>query len=110
MGYETGETYAFMYQGVEEKAPNASGVYTIYTSQRWVYVGDSDDIQQSLFRHLNQPSACMHRFGPLSFSFELAPAAERVFRQQAPVAELEPACNSEGLSASTDRPRSQVGH
>ena len=32
MEYETSETYAFMYQGVQEKAPSASGVYTIYTS------------------------------------------------------------------------------
>lgn len=93
MAYEAGQTYAFTYQGVQEKAPRASGVYTIYTFQRWVYVGESDDIQQSLFRHLNEPSACMDRFGPLSFSFELASAAERVFRQQALVAELDPACN-----------------
>jgi hypothetical protein len=94
MGYEPGETYAFLYQAVEEKAPHASGVYTIYTSQRWVYVGESDDIQQSLFEHLNEPSACMERFGPLSFSFELAPVAARVPRYQALVTELEPACNS----------------
>lgn len=93
MAYEAGSTYAFTYQGVQEKAPSASGVYTIYTSQRWVYVGESDDIQQSLFRHLNEPSACIDQFGPLSFSFELAPTPERVSRQQDLVAELEPACN-----------------
>jgi hypothetical protein len=93
MAYDVGQTYAFTYQGVEEKAPSASGVYTIYTAQQWVYVGESDNIRQSLFRHLNEPSACMDRFGPLSFSFERAPAAERVSRQQALVAELEPACN-----------------
>ena len=34
----------------------------------------------------------MNRFGPLSFSVELAPAAERKAIQQALVAELEPAC------------------
>jgi predicted GIY-YIG superfamily endonuclease len=93
MGYEAGETYAFTYQGVQEKGPNASGVYMIYTSQEWVYVGEGEDIQKSLFQHLNEPSACMDRFGPLSFSFELVPAAERTSRQQALVAELEPACN-----------------
>ena len=93
MAYDGGETYTFAYQAVQEKAPNASGVYTIYTSQRWMYVGESGDIRQSLFRHLNAPNACMARCGPLSFSFEMAPAAERMSRQQALVAELEPACN-----------------
>jgi hypothetical protein len=93
MAYEAGETYAFTYQGVEEKAPNASGVYVIYTSQQWVFVGESDDIRQGLFSHLNEPSPCMARFGPLSFSFEMAPATERVSRQQALVSELKPECN-----------------
>jgi hypothetical protein len=93
MGYEPGETYAFLYQAVQEKAPRASGVYTIYNSQRWVYVGESDDIQQSLFEHLNKPSVCMARFSPLSFSFELALAAPRLSRRQTLITELEPACN-----------------
>ena len=93
MAYENSETYAFAYQAVQAKAPNASGVYTIYSSQQWVYVGESDDIRQSLFRHLNEPDACIARRGPLSFSFEMVPAAERVSRQQALVTALAPACN-----------------
>ena len=93
MAYEGSETYAFAYQAVQAKAPNASGVYTIYTSRHWVYVGESDDIRQSLFRHLNEPAASMARRGPLSFSFEMAPAGERVSRQQALVAALTPTCN-----------------
>jgi hypothetical protein len=94
MAYDGGETYVFAYQAVQEKAPNASGVYTIYTSQRWVHVGESDDIRQSLLRHLNEPPACMARYGPLSFSFETVPAVERLLRQQALVTELMPACNA----------------
>ena len=45
MGYETGETYAFTFQGVQERAAAVSGVYTIYTSRQWVYVGESGGIQ-----------------------------------------------------------------
>ena len=60
------ESYAFMYAGVHE-APNASGLYTIYSPQRWVYVGESDDIRQSLFRLLNDSPAWMGRFGPCHF-------------------------------------------
>ena len=88
MANQDGETYPFTFAAVREKAPSASGVYNIHTAQRWVYVGESDDIRQSLFLHLNEPNASMNRFGPLSFSFELAPAAERK-------AELEPACPAE---------------
>jgi hypothetical protein len=90
--YENDDAYAFGYRAVQDTAPNMSGVYTIYTSQRWLYVGESEDIKQSLFRHLNEPSACMARRGPLSFSFEVVPPAERVGRQQALVAALGPTC------------------
>jgi hypothetical protein len=93
VAYGGSETYAFGYQAVRQKAPNASGIYTIYTSQRWLYVGESDDIRQSLFGHLNELGACMERRGPLSFSFEVVPVAERVTRQQLLVAGLVPACN-----------------
>jgi hypothetical protein len=93
MVYENNDTFAFGYRAVEDKAPNGSGVYTIYTSRRWLYVGESDDIKQSLFAHLNAPSGCLARRGPLSFSFEAIGPEYRVDRQQALVTALAPACN-----------------
>jgi hypothetical protein len=93
MTHEGTDTYVFGYKAVQDMAPGASGVYTIYTSQRWIYVGESGDIRQSLFDHLNALGACMNRRGPLSYSFELVPAAERATRQQALIAALVPACN-----------------
>ena len=90
---ERGDAYTLGYAGVGQKAPEASGVYSIYSSAHWIYVGESDDIRRSLFRHLNEPTPCMARFGPLSFSFDLAAKVERVARCQALVAELAPACN-----------------
>ncbi len=92
--YARSKTYALGFQAVREKAPRASGVYTIYSAQRWLHVGASDDIQQSLFEVLNEPSACMERRGPLSFSFEVVPAAHRTARQQALLAWLMPICDS----------------
>jgi predicted GIY-YIG superfamily endonuclease len=86
------DAYMFTFEAVRRKAPSASGVYIIFTARQWVYVGESEDIQRSLFRHLNGPDASINQFGPLSFSFELAPADERKARQQALIAELEPAC------------------
>jgi len=92
--YTRSKTYALGYQAVREKAPKASGVYTIYSSQRWLHVGASDDIQQSLFEALNEPSSCMGQRGPLSFSFEVVPAEQRAARQQALLAWLMPICDS----------------
>jgi predicted GIY-YIG superfamily endonuclease len=77
MANQDSETYPFTFEAVREKGPSASGVYRIHTAQRWVYVGESDDLRRRLFQHLNQPSAAMNRFGPLSLSFELIPAADR---------------------------------
>jgi hypothetical protein len=92
VAYDDNDTYALGYRAVQDKAPNMSGVYMIYTPQRWLYVGESEDVKESLFRHLNEPSACFARHGALSFSFEVVPAAERVARQQALVAALAPTC------------------
>ena len=95
MAYDECNTYVFGYQAVQDKAPSESGVYTIYSARRWVYVGESQDIRQSLFGHLNEPDTCIGRWGPLSFSFETIPTADRGSRRHALVAELQPVCNLE---------------
>ena len=76
MKYPAGETYAFGFRAVQDKAPSAPGLYGIFTSRRWLHVGKSDDIRQSLFGFLNNPDADWSReHRPLSFSFEAAPTA-----------------------------------
>ena len=74
MKYPAGETYAFGFRAVQDKAPSAPGVYAIFTARRWLHLGESNDIRQSLFQCLNNPEAdwsADHR--PLSFAFETAP-------------------------------------
>jgi hypothetical protein len=75
------ESYAFTYGGVLG-APNASGVYRIFSPRRWICVGEGDDIRQSLYQLLNDSPEWMDRFGPLSFSFERLSPAERAARQR----------------------------
>jgi hypothetical protein len=70
------ESYAFTDAGVHE-APNAFGLYTIYSPRRWVSVGGSDDIRRSLYRLLNDSPRWMDRFSPLTFSFERLPPDRR---------------------------------
>ena len=91
------EGYAFTYAGAHE-APNASGAYTVYSPQRWVYVGESDDIRQSLYRLLNESATWMDRFGPLTFSFKRLPRAERAASQAALVEELNPVQHSDSVN------------
>ena len=93
MVQENDDSFTFGFRAVRDKAPKASGVYTIYTSRRWLYVGESEDIRQSLFEHLNEPSTCLARRGPLSFSFEIVALEQRIDRKNALVAALVPACN-----------------
>ena len=57
MKYPAGETYALGFRAVQDKAPSAAGIYAIYTSHRWLYVGETDDIRRSLFQRLNDPDA-----------------------------------------------------
>jgi hypothetical protein len=57
-----------------------------------LYVGESEDLKQSLFKHLNEPGTCLTRRGPLSFSFEVVPSAQRIDRHQALVTALSPTC------------------
>ena len=93
MVYDNNDTFAFGYRAIGDKVPTASGVYTIFTSRRWLYVGESDDMKQSLFGHLNAPSKCLAKRGSLSFSFEVIPPEQRVNRQRLLIAALAPACN-----------------
>jgi len=89
------DSYTFGYAGVRQRAPEASGVYVIYSSSRWVHVGESDDIRSSLLGHLNESAPCMDGLGPLSFGFELWNDVERVARRLALVAELAPSCGTQ---------------
>lgn len=93
MAWNNPTGYPFTHDGIIRNAPNASGVYALFTQQRWVYIGESNDIQRRLLEHLNAPGPCISQYAPLSFSFELAPAAQRVARQNVLIQELRPACN-----------------
>jgi hypothetical protein len=93
MAFEESGTYVFTPEAVREDAPAASGVYAIFTPERWVFIGASDDMRQALFHHLSSPDPCFQQYGPLSFSCELAAASERAERRDALIGELRPVCH-----------------
>ena|SRR5580658_4477500 len=74
-------------------APNASGVYGISNSQKWIYIGETADIQAALLAQIQDPSTSVNKHGPTGFVFELCDQAQRSGRQDRLVSEYEPTCN-----------------
>jgi hypothetical protein len=94
---QMGNTYALGFRAVQDRAPDASGIYAIFTPQRWLHIGETDNIRRSLLDHLNNHDANgLAKSGPLSFSFEVVPAAGRVTRRRALIAQLAPGLGDDG--------------
>jgi predicted GIY-YIG superfamily endonuclease len=89
----TNSGYSFTEAKIKAVAPTGSGVYGLYTSQRWVYIGETKNIEQRLLQHLAGDNACISGWNPTGFAYESVTADERVARQDALILELNPACN-----------------
>ena len=74
---------------IEREAPEASGVYGISNSQRWLYIADTENIRASLMGYLANPSGPLADL-PSGFSFELSPSYSRIARRDRLIAELSP--------------------
>lgn len=85
--------YSFTESSVKVNAASRSGVYGLYTQSRWIYVGETNDIQRRLLEHLAETSGCIKRHAPTGFVYELVESGSRVARQNALIRELIPACN-----------------
>ena len=75
------------------EAPHESGVYGIYNRHTWIYVGETGDIQARLLEHLSGENEWMARYDPTGFQNERCHASQRVWRQNAWIGALNPACN-----------------
>jgi excinuclease UvrABC nuclease subunit len=97
MALSDGNGHKFSEFGIFNSASTQSGVYAIYNSTKWIYVGEAQDIQARLFSHLrgeSDQSTCILRNGPTGFDFELAPAlVVRKIRERFWIDRLDPVCN-----------------
>lgn len=84
---------SFSTSGVRDHAPPVSGVYGLSSAREWIYVGESDNIQDALMRHLREPEAAVSKRLPTGFVFEVCDRASRPARQDRLIAEYSPACN-----------------
>lgn len=89
-----GIPYNYNRETVTAIAPNAPGVYTLWSAARWIYVGECTDLQRRLLAHMEGDNEWITREAPKGFGFELIPNADkRVARQEALICELRPACD-----------------
>jgi hypothetical protein len=87
---------------IEREAPEASGVYGISNSRRWLYIAETENIRASLMDYLAEADA-NSQDPAAGFSFELSPAYSRTARRDRLIAELAPLQNQAPTAASRRR-------
>ncbi len=85
--------YTFSNVSVRAHAPAASGVYGISNSREWIYIGETDNIQERLLQHLAEISTELKARAPTGFVYELCERHARPSRQDRLVMQYEPVCN-----------------
>lgn len=97
MPFEQSSTaFTFTEQGIAKYAPRQSGVYGIRNSSKWIYIGESKDVEGRLYEHLrgqSEQSKRILKYNPTEFAFESCDEKTRVARETALIAELHPVEN-----------------
>jgi hypothetical protein len=105
MPWQGTEKFALGIFTVLDKSPLRSGVYALFSGEKWVYIGESENIQVHLLKHLNGPDSCVLQNDVTSFAYEFVPPESRVPRQRALIREFSPVCRGRGSSMENSRIR-----
>ncbi len=89
-----GSGFTWTEAAIKANAPNLSGVYAIY-NDRWLYIGESNDLKRRLLEHFNGDNLRITRANPTGFTFELCDQFVRMRRQAQLIAQLVPVCNQQ---------------
>ena len=81
---------AFTRANIEAITPGQMGVYGLFKTNRWIYVG-SGDIRERLLAHFNGDNARINREQPTSWVNEVT--ANYIQKEKALIIQLNPACN-----------------
>jgi hypothetical protein len=93
MPFEDHGNRSFTATSIAKDAPPASSAYGLADASRWIYIGETTDIQAELLRHLHNPPAFLREYLPSGFTYELSTVGHRIDRQNQLVFELEPIGN-----------------
>ncbi len=94
MPWQGSERFPYDVFSILQHAPMQSGVYVTVARGRWVYVGEADNVCAQLLLDLEGDEACLARYQPTHFAFELVAPEIREARQQQLIQEYRPVCNS----------------
>lgn len=92
MGFTEQDPRPFTKERVESLNANQNGVYGLYNSNDWVYVGKSNDIRGRLLDHLNGDNPCITKESPTHWVDELV-NGDASAREKELILELNPTCN-----------------
>lgn len=92
MGFVKQTPRPFNKKNVEALKANQNGVYGLYHSKDWVYVGKSEDIRGRLLDHLNGDNPCITNESPTHWVDELV-NGDASEREKELILELNPVCN-----------------
>ncbi len=80
----------FTRNGIEALAPGQRGVYGIYKSNLWIYVGKGD-LRANLLAHFNGDNPDIIKYGPTYFVTEVTANLDN--REKQLIVELSPVAN-----------------
>lgn len=80
----------FTRDSVEKLSPNQTGVYGLYSDEKWIYIG-SGNIRERLLAHLEGNNLCIAANGPTHWVAEITP--DTVNREKQLIMEHRPICN-----------------
>jgi hypothetical protein len=92
---------SFSSRSIQVHAPAASGVYGLSNGRQWLYIGETDNIQEALLKHLVEDGTDLKRMQPTGFCCEVSERSVRANRQDRLVMEYEPVCNRSASEANS---------
>ncbi|MEO8097734.1 MAG: GIY-YIG nuclease family protein [Acidobacteriota bacterium] len=95
MAFERCLPQVFSFDSIRRNAPAVSGVYGISNPRHWLYVGETDNIQASLFAHVTGGGIATEDLAPSGYRYEECSVDERRRRQQRLISELAPVCQQQ---------------
>lgn len=86
---------SFTQASILQYAPAGTGVYGISNANEWIYIGEADNIQQSLLEHLAGTGSAVMNRRPTGFVFESCDSGAREALRHQFAREYKPACQQQ---------------
>ena len=92
MPWHNSSYFAFNSESISQSSPSAPGVYAILNSQRYICVGRSADLRQTLLSQLNGSAGCVLNWKPTMFRYEVCTEVQAKNRCNSLIMECGPVC------------------